>query len=87
MAQQIPQPVGVVPEFYSAKQFARLLGISVRTLFRLRGNGEIPAPVEVSTNIIRWRARDVRAYVDGLRPRKVRRRRVAAGPRRERVDT
>jgi len=62
-------------EFLTAKEFARLLSISKRTLFRLRAKGRVPEPVEVSTNIIRWRACDIQVYLDGLKPRRIRRRR------------
>jgi predicted DNA-binding transcriptional regulator AlpA len=62
-------------EFVLAKEFAALLRISIRQLFRLRARGDVPAPVSISTNIIRWRAADVRAYLDSLKIRNPRRRR------------
>jgi hypothetical protein len=32
----------------------------------------LPAPLEISTNIVRWRTADVRDYLRGLRPRRPR---------------
>ena len=43
----------IAPEFITARQFATLLRISTRTLFRLRARGCIPDPVQISTNTIR----------------------------------
>jgi predicted DNA-binding transcriptional regulator AlpA len=61
------------PEFVTADEFAGILKISKRTLFRLRSRGDLPAPVSIATNIIRWRICDVRMYLDGLQVRKPRR--------------
>jgi predicted DNA-binding transcriptional regulator AlpA len=66
-------------EFLSTDEFARLLRISKRTLFRLRAKHAIPEPVEISTNTIRWRVSDVQAYLESLQSRRVR-------PRRSFVD-
>jgi predicted DNA-binding transcriptional regulator AlpA len=63
----------VLPEFVTASEFASILKISKRTLFRLRARGDLPAPVEIATNIVRWRSSDVNAYVAGLKTRKPRR--------------
>jgi predicted DNA-binding transcriptional regulator AlpA len=60
-------------EFLAAADLAALLRVSKRTLFRLWAKGALPAPVEISTNIIRWRAADVRRYLDGLATRQPRR--------------
>jgi predicted DNA-binding transcriptional regulator AlpA len=62
-------------ELVTSDGFAELLQVSKRTLFRLRAKGVLPAPVEISTNIIRWRSEDVQAYLNGLQPRKARARR------------
>lgn len=68
-------PASLSAQFVTAAEFASILRISRRTLFRLRARGDLPAPVSVSTNIVRWRACDVRAYLDALAIRKPRRRR------------
>jgi predicted DNA-binding transcriptional regulator AlpA len=52
---------------------ADLLHVSKRSVFRLRSQGALPAPVELSSNIIRWRPSDICAYIDRLRTRKGRR--------------
>jgi predicted DNA-binding transcriptional regulator AlpA len=58
-------------ELLSAEEFARVLAVSKRTLFRLRSKGLIPSPVAISAKIVRWRASDIQAYLDGLPQRKV----------------
>ena len=60
-------------ELLTAEEFARVLAVSKRTLFRLRSKNLIPTPVVISAKIIRWRTRDVRAYLNGLPERKARR--------------
>ena len=61
-------------ELLTGSQFAAILIVSKRTLFRLRARGgDFPPPVELATNTIRWRAADVRAYIDTLKIRKPRR--------------
>lgn len=59
-------------ELLNVRDLARILGVSVRTIFRMRARQAIPEPVEISTNIVRWRSRDIRAYLDRLRPRRLR---------------
>lgn len=54
------------PELIDAQEFADLLGISKRTLFRLRSRGAIPPPVRITAGTVRWRTRDVRGYLDRL---------------------
>ncbi len=63
----------VDPELISADDIAALLRVSRRTVFRLRQRGDLPPPVEVSRNIVRWRLSDLRAYLDRLAVRKPRR--------------
>jgi predicted DNA-binding transcriptional regulator AlpA len=68
------RPVAAVdPELISADDIAALLRVSRRTVFRLRQRGDLPPPVEVSRNIVRWRLSDLRAYLDRLAVRKPRR--------------
>lgn len=50
-----------------ATDVARLLSVSVRTVWRLRDSGELPRPVRIPRNLICWRKADVEKYVrDGL---------------------
>jgi predicted DNA-binding transcriptional regulator AlpA len=68
-----PQAPAPPPEFISAEDIAAILRVSVRTVFRLRARGVLPAPVEVSRNIVRWRWSAIQAYLDNLKTRKARR--------------
>jgi predicted DNA-binding transcriptional regulator AlpA len=52
-----------------------MLRVSRRTVFRMRQRGELPAPVEVTRSIVRWRMAEVRAYLEGLVVRRPQRRR------------
>jgi predicted DNA-binding transcriptional regulator AlpA len=56
-------------ELINAADFAAMLGVTKRTLFRLRAKKAIPMPLRISNGIIRWRLKDVRAFLDGERPR------------------
>lgn len=54
------------------RELSRLLGISVRSCWRLsalseagQGNG-FPRPVKLGPKTVRWRARDVLSYLDSL---------------------
>ena len=48
----------------SAEKLAQMLDISVRTLWRLRAAGKMPAPVRIGGSV-RWRAQEVQAWIDG----------------------
>ena len=57
-------------------QVSKLLGISVRTIWRLSALAEIgrssfPPPLRLSAKCVRWRLADVRRYLDELARRKV----------------
>lgn len=47
----------------SAEKLAELLDISIRTLWRLRAAGKLPAPVRLGGSV-RWRAQEVRAWIE-----------------------
>ena len=53
-------------ELITASEFAAILGVTKRTLFRLRAKRAIPLPLKISNGIVRWRTKDVRAYLDRL---------------------
>jgi predicted DNA-binding transcriptional regulator AlpA len=53
-------------ELITASEFAAILGVTKRTLFRLRAKRAIPLPLKISNGILRWRTKDVRAYLDRL---------------------
>jgi prophage regulatory protein len=46
----------------TAGKLAHLLNISVRTLWRLRAEDKIPAPIRVGGSV-RWRMRDIEAWI------------------------
>jgi excisionase family DNA binding protein len=73
---ELGQLVDLTPlnRLFSAQDVAELLGVSRRTVFRLRASGALPAPFEISTNTVRWRYRDILDYLSNLRIRKSRNR-------------
>ena len=42
-----------------------VLGISKNTVYRWTREGRLPAPLKIGPNSTRWRAADIRAYVEG----------------------
>ena len=46
----------------SADTLAQMLEISVRTLWRLRAAGKLPAPVRLGGSV-RWRPRDIESWI------------------------
>jgi predicted DNA-binding transcriptional regulator AlpA len=47
------------------RALARLLGIGVRTAFRMTSSGQLPRPIRISGKITRWRLDEVRSWMDG----------------------
>ena len=47
------------PSLITAAEFAGMLQVSVRTLWRLRGGGEAPTPVRLG-GAVRWRLDEVK---------------------------
>ena len=52
----------------NAKQVAGLLGVSVRSVYRLRDGLRMPRPVRVGT-LLRWRESDLRQWLDAGCPK------------------
>lgn len=50
------------PLLLSADRLADLLGVSVRTLWRLRSAGRVPRPVHLGASV-RWRADEITLWV------------------------
>ena len=50
------------------REVERLCRLSRSTLYRKMRDGTFPVPLKVSDRAVRWRERDIRAYVDS-RPR------------------
>jgi excisionase family DNA binding protein len=53
-------------DLLTSQEAATRLSISRRTLWRLQERGELPPPVRYGLRIVRWKAADIRAYLDGL---------------------
>lgn len=51
------------PLLLSAEKVAELLNISIRTLWRLRAAGKLPAPVRLGGSV-RWRPEEIAAWVN-----------------------
>lgn len=49
-------------ELVNARELARLLAISERTLYRLKSMGELPNPVTLGGSV-RWRLTEVREWI------------------------
>lgn len=52
-----------VLELVSAKQLAKMLALSVRTVWRYRAAQRLPKPLTVGSSI-RWRVSDIRMYLE-----------------------
>jgi len=57
------------PLLLTAAQFACLLNLGTSTLWRLNAEGRIPLPVRIGRSI-RWREREIRAWIDAGCPRR-----------------
>ncbi|NOG54737.1 MAG: helix-turn-helix domain-containing protein [Planctomycetes bacterium] len=51
-------------ELLSVKQTATLLGLAERTVWRYANSGRLPAPLRLSSRAVRWRRRDLLAWLD-----------------------
>jgi len=50
-----PNPSEIEPELIDVRTVAKLLGCSVRTVWRLRDAGKIPQSLVLSAGLVRWR--------------------------------
>jgi len=50
----------------TARQVADLIGVDVRTVWRMAQTGGIPAPIRLSPRVVRWRLADLQAHLDGI---------------------
>ena len=57
------QAVGL-DQLLTTNEVARLLRVSRVTLWEWRRKGLVPAPIRVGLNRLRWRAQDVRNYLN-----------------------
>ncbi len=56
-ASNTPQPLAI-----SAREFARLLGVSLRQVWRLNATGKLPRPVRLGGSV-RWRRDEIIAWL------------------------
>ena len=55
-------------QFMTVEDLAKLLHVSVRTVWRLRRNASLPRPVKIGGGV-RWRISDVRGWIEqGCKP-------------------
>jgi excisionase family DNA binding protein len=48
----------------NVRELAELLGVNVRTIWRLSQRGAIPAPIRLGDRVVRWRLSDLREHLD-----------------------
>jgi predicted DNA-binding transcriptional regulator AlpA len=55
-------------ELLDVKSVAKLLSCSQRTVWRLRDRGAIPAPIILSSGVVRWRRATLFRWLDEMQP-------------------
>jgi predicted DNA-binding transcriptional regulator AlpA len=50
----------------TARQVAALLGVHVRSVWRMSQADQIPRPIRLADRVVRWRLADLQAYLDGI---------------------
>jgi excisionase family DNA binding protein len=60
----VPTPPEPVPigETIGVEELAMMLGVNVRTIYRRRNDGTLPAPIQIG-RLVRWRRADVEAFM------------------------
>ncbi len=56
-------------ELINANQFAELLNISERTLYRLKSTEQLPEPIQLGGSV-RWRLAEIRRWIEKGCPKK-----------------
>jgi excisionase family DNA binding protein len=60
-------PPDLLPEaLLTSREVARLLAVSVRTLFRMVRAGRFPEPVRYNRRLVRWKRDEVLQYLQHL---------------------
>jgi predicted DNA-binding transcriptional regulator AlpA len=59
----------MLPDLLTARDVARRLSISERTVWRWTAQGLLPPPVHPHARSTRWRAADIERYLQGLAAR------------------
>jgi len=47
-----------------SKEVAKILGVSSSTIWRMRCEGKLPAPMQISSRLVKWRRSDIMAWID-----------------------
>jgi len=63
-----PEPPAI--ELVNARELAKVLAVSERTLYRLKSTGELPPPVVLGGSV-RWRLSEIRQWISRGCPRPV----------------
>lgn len=56
------QPLG--DRVFRPREVARVVGLSLTTVNKLRREGLFPAPIKLSAQAVGWREADVREWID-----------------------
>lgn len=48
----------------NVREVAELLGVCVRSVWRMSQKGQIPAPIRLGDRIVRWRLSDLRHHLE-----------------------
>lgn len=48
----------------TVRQVAELLGVHVRSIWRLSQTGDIPAPIRLGERVVRWRLSELRDHLE-----------------------
>jgi predicted DNA-binding transcriptional regulator AlpA len=59
------RPFKDAPDLLTPTMLADKLSVSIRTLWRLVERGDVPAPIRFNRKLVRWRAAEVQAWLDG----------------------
>ena len=52
------------PLLIDSKEVCSLIGVSRGTLWRMRCEGKLPAPMQISSRLVKWRRSDIMAWID-----------------------
>jgi predicted DNA-binding transcriptional regulator AlpA len=50
----------------TARQVADLLGVHVRSVWRMSHAGQVPPPIRLAERVVRWRLADLQEHLDGI---------------------
>jgi excisionase family DNA binding protein len=53
-------------DLLTPQEVANRLSIAPSTLWRLVARGQFPPPIRFNRRLVRWKTRDLQAYLDGI---------------------